>query len=69
MTRAGEFETISERTTWDSFRRCSSFEKRSEAPEGIVESVEYAEPVEAFLPLLVIGQLAHIGKQAVFGLG
>ncbi|MDQ4062432.1 MAG: CRISPR system precrRNA processing endoribonuclease RAMP protein Cas6 [Actinomycetota bacterium] len=37
--------------------------------EGVVGNVEYAGPVEKFLPLLVMGQLAHVGKRAVFGLG
>ncbi len=43
--------------------------KKSEALEGIVGSVEYAGPVEEFLPLLCMGQLTHLGKRAVFGLG
>ncbi len=69
VARAGEVETVSDETTWVSFRRYSSFKKRSEALEGVVGSVEYAGPVEEFLPLLVMGQLAHVGKRAVFGLG
>ncbi len=52
-----------------SFQRYDSFKKRSESLEGIVGNVEYAGPVEKFLPLLVMGQLAHVGKRAVFGLG
>ena len=32
-------------------------------------SAEYAGPVEEFLPLLVMGQLIHAGKRAVFSLG
>jgi len=35
----------------------------------VVGRVEYAGPVEEFLPLLHIGQLTHAGKRAVFGLG
>ena len=31
--------------------------------------VEYAGPIEEFLPLLCMGQLTHVGKRAVFGLG
>jgi hypothetical protein len=42
---------------------------RSETLEGVVGRVEYAGPVEEFLPLLHIGQLTHAGKRAVFGLG
>jgi len=37
--------------------------------EGVVGGVEYAGPIEEFLPLLYMGQLTHVGKRAVFGLG
>lgn len=37
--------------------------------EGVVGSVEYVGPIEEFLPLICMGQLTHLGKQAVFGLG
>jgi hypothetical protein len=69
VARAGEVETTMDETTWISFRRYSSFRQRSETLEGVVGRVEYAGPVEEFLPLLHIGQLTHAGKRAVFGLG
>lgn len=69
VARAGEVETVRDETTWVSFRRYSSFRKRSEPLEGVVGRVEYAGSVEEFLPLLEMGQLAHVGKRAVFGLG
>jgi hypothetical protein len=69
VVRAGEVETITDETTWVSFRRYSSFRRKSETLEGVVGRVEYAGPVEEFLPLLNIGQLTHAGKRAVFGLG
>jgi CRISPR/Cas system endoribonuclease Cas6 (RAMP superfamily) len=67
--RAGEVEMILDETTWASFRRYSSFRGKSEPLEGVVGSAEYAGPLEEFLPLLVMGGLAHVGKRAVFGLG
>lgn len=69
VERAGKVETVSDETTWVSFRRYSSFNKRSEALEGVVGGVEYAGPVEEFLPLMCMGQITHLGKRAVFGLG
>ena len=69
VARAGEVETVTDETTWVSFRRYSSFRQRSETLEGVVGRVEYAGPVEEFLPLLHVGQLTHAGKRAVFGLG
>jgi len=69
VERAGEVETISDGTTWASFRRYSSFRRKSEPLEGVVGSVEYEGPVEEFLPLMCVGQISHLGKRAVFGLG
>ncbi len=69
VARAGEVETVRDETTWVSFRRYSSFRKKSEPLEGVVGGAEYAGPVEEFLPLLAMGQLTHVGKRAVFGLG
>lgn len=69
VERASEVETVRDETTWVSFRRYSSFKKRTEPLEGVVGSVEYVGPVEEFLPLLCAGQLTHVGKRAVFGLG
>lgn len=69
VARAGEVETTRDETTWVSFRRYSSFKKRTELLEGVVGNVEYAGPIEEFLPLLCAGQLTHVGKHAVFGLG
>jgi len=69
VARAGEVETVRDETTWISFRRHSSFKKRTEPLEGIVGTAEYAGPVEEFLPLLAMGEITHVGKRAVFGLG
>ena len=62
-------ETVRDETTWASFRRYSSFRGRSEPLEGVVGSAEYAGPLKEFLPLLCMGQIVHVGKRAVFGLG
>ena len=69
VARAQEVETIRDETAWASFRRHSSFKNRVETLEGIVGHAEYAGPLAEFLPLLCIGQIVHVGKRAVFGLG
>ena len=69
VARAGEVKTVADETTWVSFRRYSSFKGRAGSLEGIVGCAEYAGSVEEFLPLLCMGQLTHVGKGAVFGLG
>ncbi|MGI8538241.1 MAG: CRISPR system precrRNA processing endoribonuclease RAMP protein Cas6 [Rubrobacteraceae bacterium] len=69
VERAGEVKTVRDHTTWASFRRHSSFKNRTEALEGVVGHAEYAGPAEEFLPLLKMGELTHVGKRVVFGLG
>ncbi|MGH3088179.1 MAG: CRISPR system precrRNA processing endoribonuclease RAMP protein Cas6 [Rubrobacteraceae bacterium] len=69
VERAGEVRTVRDHTTWASFRRHSSFRKKTENLEGVVGEAEYAGPLEEFLPLLKMGELTHVGKRAVFGLG
>jgi hypothetical protein len=69
VEKAAEVEVLRDETTWVSFRRYSSFRKKLERLEGVVGGVEYAGPVEEFLPLLSMGQLTHVGKRAVSGLG
>lgn len=67
--RAGEVRTVRDHTAWASFRRHSSFKNRTEMLEGIVGEAGYAGPVEEFLPLLKMGEISHVGKKSVFGLG
>jgi hypothetical protein len=69
VARADEVKTVRDETTWISYRRYSSFKNKSEPLEGLIGQAEYAGPIEEFLPLLEMGQLTHLGKRAVFGLG
>jgi hypothetical protein len=69
IERAKEVETVMDETTWASFRRHSSFKNKVELLEGVVGRAEYAGPLEEFLPLLCMGQIVHVGKRDVFGLG
>jgi len=69
VNKAAEVETVRDETTWVSFRRYSSFKKKVEPLEGVVGGAEYVGPVEEFLPMLSMGQLTHVGKRVVFGLG
>ncbi len=69
VERAGAVKTVADETTWLSFRRYSSFKGRVGYLEGVAGRVEYAGPIGEFSPILCIGQLTHVGKGAVFGLG
>ncbi len=66
---AAEVEMFRDETTWVSFRRYSSFKRKFELLEGVVGNAEYVGPLREFLPLICMGQLTHVGKRAVFGLG
>ncbi len=63
VERAGEVETVSEGTTWVSFRRYSSYRKKSEALEGIVGGVEYAGTIRGVSAAAFHGT-AHSYRQA-----
>lgn len=69
VEKAKEVKTVRDHTTWASFRRYSSFKKKTDALEGVVGEAVYAGDIGRFLQLLCVGQLAHVGKRAVFGLG
>lgn len=69
VERARDVKTVRDHTTWASFRRHSSFKNRSESLEGVIGEAEYAGPIGEFLPLIKLGELLHVGKRAVFGLG
>ena len=69
VARADEVKTVRDETTWISYRRYSSFRNKSEPLEGLIGQAEYVGHIEEFLPLLEMGQLTHLGKRAVFGLG
>lgn len=69
VARAGEIRTVRDHTSWVSFRRHSSFKNRTEALEGVVGEARYSGATGEFLPLLKLGEISHVGKRAVFGLG
>jgi CRISPR/Cas system endoribonuclease Cas6 (RAMP superfamily) len=69
VKQAEGVETVIDETTWSPFRRYSSFKNKSELLEGVVGDAEYEGSYHAFLALLYMGQLTHVGKRAVFGLG
>lgn len=70
VERAGGVRMAEDYTSWVSFPRHSSFRGRRDTLEGIEGHAAYeGEALREFLPLLCMGQLAHVGKRAVFGLG
>jgi len=65
-------ETVTTTTTaveWHEWSRYSTRTQRRMSLGGLVGSVTYAGDLTPFLPLLRLGELIHVGKNAVFGNG
>ena len=54
---------------WVDWTRYSNRQKRKIQMGGLIGQVTYNGPLAEFLPFLRLGELVHIGKGAVFGLG
>jgi hypothetical protein len=54
---------------WQDWERYSSRQKRKIQMGGLVGNVDYFGEINPYLPLLKMGEIIHIGKGAVFGLG
>ncbi|HQU73365.1 MAG TPA: CRISPR system precrRNA processing endoribonuclease RAMP protein Cas6, partial [Calditrichia bacterium] len=53
----------------DGFVRYSNRQKRAIAMQGFTGSITYQGNLAPFLPWLQVGELIHVGKGAVFGMG
>ena len=69
IQRAGEVRLVRNETFWVTVGRYSSRQARRVPLEGFVGRAFYEGPLEDFLPLLLLGELIHIGKGTVFGQG
>ena len=57
------------RTEWVDWERYSRRQQQRMNLGGLVGQVTYEGDLQSFLPLLVLGQLVHVGKACVFGHG
>jgi len=69
IERAQGIETAEAHTTWVDWERYSRRQGQCMNLGGFVGQVSYQGDLEPFLPLLVLGQLVHVGKACVFGNG
>jgi hypothetical protein len=69
IERAAEVRLVSDGTRWVDWERYSSRQDNKVNMGGLVGMVEYEGCLDEFLPLLRIGELVHVGKGAVFGMG
>ena len=69
IERAAEVRLVNDGTRWVDWGRYSSRQDNKVNMGGLVGRVEYEGYLDEFLPLLRLGELVHVGKGAVFGMG
>lgn len=69
IRRACEVHLVRDKTFWVTIGRYSSRQGRRIPLEGFVGRAVYEGPLAEFLPLLLLGELIHVGKGTVFGQG
>lgn len=69
IARAEQITTEKTELHWADWHRYSNRQKRKIQMGGVIGQVTYRGPLAEFLPFLRLGELVHIGKGTVFGLG
>ncbi len=69
LRRAGEVEIAERRLVWQELERGSARHKRQIPMGGLIGAVTLQGELAPFLPWLVWGTLAHVGKDAAMGNG
>lgn len=69
IRRAGECTLERADLEWFDFLRRSNRQRRDIQMGGVVGRATYRGPVGHFLPLLLAGEVLHLGKATTFGLG
>lgn len=69
IARAEQITTDTAALRWVDWDRYSNRQKRKIQMGGLIGHVTYTGPLADFLPFIQLGELVHVGKGAVFGLG
>ena len=69
LKNGGEVETIATRLDWVSHSRYSTRKKQKMPLPGIVGQLIISGDISRFFPLLLLGEIFHIGAKTTFGLG
>jgi hypothetical protein len=66
---ASHVKLVDSKTSWYDWERYSNRQKTRMNMGGIMGELVYEGELAPFLPLLLLGQFTHIGKNTTFGLG
>jgi hypothetical protein len=69
IARAQEVKVEKAELRWVDWTRYSNRQKTKIKMGGLIGQVTYSGPLGEFLPFLRLGELVHLGKGTVFGLG
>jgi hypothetical protein len=69
IARASQVSLTHDGTRWQDWTRYSSRQGAAMDLGGFVGEARYAGELDGFLPLLLLGEYVHVGKNATFGLG
>ncbi|MCL6560740.1 MAG: CRISPR system precrRNA processing endoribonuclease RAMP protein Cas6 [Firmicutes bacterium] len=69
IERAAKVKLVEDDTRWVDWERYSSRQDNKMNLGGVLGRVVYEGDLDGFMPLLRLGELVHVGKGAVFGMG
>lgn len=69
IDRAAGVQLVESKTQWEDWSRFSGRQQQEVELGGLVGRVAYEGNLQAYLPLLALGEWVHVGKGTVFGNG
>ena len=64
-----EVQTAQNALRWHEWQRYSNRQQRRHSLQGFVGGIEFRGTLTPFLPLILLGEYTHVGRQTSFGMG